>query len=79
MLVPERIDLGAINGRVVTLINLIGWEIRDVGVAVESRFEGRADGAELIPDYTVEEGVVSNLGATKLAGACAQTVVGVTE
>ena len=68
MFVPERIDLGAIHGRMITLINLVGWEIRDVRVAVESRFKRRADGAELIPDYAVEEGVVSNFAAAKLSG-----------
>ena len=57
LLVIERLDLGTNYCRVVSLIDIVDWEIGHVGGGVEAWLEGSADGAETVPINTVEEGV----------------------
>lgn len=67
MLITQRIDLSAIHCRMIILINLVGWEVRNVDVGIEARFKRCADRAELIPDDAMKEWVFSDVGASELA------------
>lgn len=79
MLIAESLDLRAVHGRMVALIDLVGGEIRHVHGGIETGLERGADGAELVPADAVEERVVTDVGATVLAGRGAEAVVGIAE
>lgn len=74
MFVAQGVDLSSVHGRVIALVDFVGWEIGDVNVGAESGLKGCADVAELIPDDSVEEGVVTDIGASELAGGGTETI-----
>ena len=63
----------------IVLVNLVGGKVGDVDVGVKARLKRRADGAQLIPNHAVKEGVLADLGAAVLAGRVAEAVRGVAE
>jgi len=54
---------------VVFLGNLINWEVRDVHVGTEFRFEGGANPTKLLPDNTTEERVIFDLRSTTMGSS----------
>ena len=57
MLIPQRIHLRPLLGRIVILRDLIDREITNVGCGLEVGFERGADTAELVPGHAAEEGM----------------------
>lgn len=73
-------SLGAKEGTVVFLGNLIDGEVGDIDVGSESRLEGGTDSAQLFPYNTTEEGVVFDLrGTAMLSSFLTNTVFWVTK
>lgn len=73
-------SLGAEEGAVIFLGNLIDGEVGDVNVGSEPRFEGGADSAQLLPYNATEEGMIFNLsGTTVLASFLTNAVFRVTK
>lgn len=79
MLVAQGFNLRSIRGRVVALVDLVGGEVGYIHVGGQTRFEGGADRSELVPIHSVEEGMLSDVGAAELARGRAETVGGVAE
>lgn len=80
MFLGHSASLGAEEGTVVFLGNLIDGEVGDINVGSESRLEGGTDSAQLFPYDTTEEGVVFNLGGTAvLSSFLTNTVFWVTK
>ena len=55
MLLAQSVNLRAVRGRMVRLVDLVGGEVGDVDVGVEAGLEGSADLAEAVPGDAAEE------------------------